>query len=486
MPQAGRAPHEREADMIGVIPSAGKGTRAYPYTKGIPKGMLEVGGEPNLARVIRIMRDQLQIVDIVLIIGRFGHAIRDYFGDGSRFGVRLTYVENDAVDRGLSYSLLLSKPHVDDHFCVILSDECYVGTNHHELLALPYRDHLATCAVAATSATETICENYAVSVSNGRVTRIVEKPAEAGDALLGMGTWVFSPEIYGHLEAALASPAEGPSDPVSVLGRLCARGVAIAPFHLRGAYVNINRRDHLNLANNLVRSLAFEQRSAALVALAKGSIDVTQRVVDEFRALGRFSRIVVVTPPEGAAPADVEHVRAPSSAYGAMMTAGLDRAASADIMFTVLADGSFSPADVPKFLEYLKDADLVVGTRTSRQLVHQGTNMRGVVRIAHVLLGRLIDAVWWGFEPRFTDVGCAYRALWAASYRLIRPKLVANGPEYFVEMVLETLKCRRRVIEIPVNFRLRRPGMREREQTLRTFVTVAWCIIARRFASIRA
>jgi hypothetical protein len=52
--------------------------------------------------------------------------------------------------------------------------------------------------------------------------------------------------------------------------------------------------------------------------------------------------------------------------------------------------------------------------------------------------------------------------------------------------VLETLKCRRRVIEIPVHFRLSRPGLREQEQTVRTFVAVAWCILTRRFSSIRA
>lgn len=468
--------------MIGVIPSAGKGTRAYPYTKGIPKGMLEVGGEPNLERVIRIMRDQLQITDIVVIVGNFGHVIRDYFGDGSRFGVRLTYVENTAIDKGLSHSILLSRPHVHDYFCVMLADECYVATNHHELLTTPYRAALATCAVTTTNTPEKICENYAVSVADGRVRAIVEKPATPGDALLGLGTWVFSPEIFTHLEAALATPAEGPSDPVSVLGRLCARGTPIVPFHLRGAYVNINSRDQLNLANNLVRSLDFEARTLALVLLAKGSIGDTTRVLEEFRSQQRFRQIVVVTPSTGSAPAGVEHVRAGDGNYGAMMRAGLDHA-DADILVTAVADGSFTPADIPKFLEYLKDADLVVGTRTTRQLVHQGTNMRGIVRLAHVALGRFVELIWWGFEPRFTDVGCGYRALWSSTYRLIRPRLRATGPEYFVEMVLETLKCRRRVIEIPVNFRVRRPDIREPEQTLRTFLSAALCILTRRFGS---
>lgn len=469
--------------MIGVIPSAGKGTRAYPYTKGIPKGMLEVAGQPNLERVIRIMRDQLQIVDIVIIVGNFGHVIREYFGDGSRCGVRLTYVENTEVDKGLSHSILLARPHVREHFCVMLADECYVETNHHELLTTAYRSAVATCAVMSANSPERLRENYAVSVADGRICSIVEKPAEPAEgALLGVGTWVFSPEIFTHLEAALAAPEQSPRDPVSVLGQLCARGVPIMPFYLDGAYVNINSRDQLNLANNLIRSLNFDARTLALVLLAKGPCDDTRRVVDEFRALGRFTQIIVVTPPGGQAPAGVDHVRAATAAHGAMMAAGLDHA-SADILFTVLADGSFAPADVPKFLEYLKDADLVVGTRTTRQMVHQGTNMRGIVRLAHVVLGRMIELTWWGYEPRFTDAGCAYRALWASSYRLIRPRLRTVGPEFFVAMVLETLQCRRRVIEIPVNFRVPRPGLRDDEQTLATFWSIAWCILARRFRS---
>jgi hypothetical protein len=151
-----------------------------------------------------------------------------------------------------------------------------------------------------------------------------------------------------------------------------------------------------------------------------------------------------------------------------MMRAGLD-AATADILITAWSDGSFWPSDLPKFLEYLKDADLVVGTRTTRQLIQQGTNMRGTVWAANVILAKFLELIWWTREPRFTDVGCAYRALWSSTYRLIRPRLRAVGPEYSVEMLVEALRCRKRVIEIPVSFLVRRKGIKEKDQTLRTF-----------------
>jgi dTDP-glucose pyrophosphorylase len=470
--------------MIGVIPAAGHGTRAYPYTKGIPKSMLEVAGSPNLTRVIAIMRDQLHIQDIVVIIGEFGQVIRQYFGDGSAVGVRLTYVENDAIDKGLSYSILLSRPYVDDHFCVILGDECYLDSNHAELLTTPYRRWLATCAVQPTEAEESIHQNYAVHVDNGLIRRIVEKPKDTRGALLGMGTFVFSPAFFEHLERALSATDDRPRDPVSVLGRLCAEGAEIAPFYLRGRYVNINNRDQLNRANYLVRSNAFSERTLALVLMYKGSMDATRRTVAEFHHLGRFRQIVLVMPPQLSAPADLPAacVMAPSDQYGAMMHAGLD-AADADVLITALSDGSFAPGDVQKFLEYLKDADLVVGTRTTRQLIEQGTNMRGIVRFAHVLLAKLLEFFWWGFEPRLTDVGCTYRALWSSTYRLIRPNLTTSGPEYAVEMLLETLRCRKRVIEIPVTFRLRQPGLKEKDQTVRTFLAALSLIVRRRIAA---
>ena len=474
--------------MVGVIPAAGHGTRAYPYTEGIPKGMLEIAGEPNIARIIAIMRKQLQISEIVVVFGSFGEVIRDYFGDGSRFGVRLTYVQNDAIEKGLSYSILLTKAYVKDHFCVILADECYVDSNHAELLATDYRKHVATCAVAKLNQPEQLLENYAVYLNNGSIERIVEKPKQPDDALLGLGTFIFSPEFYGHLEAALAAPTAESNDPVSILGRLCRQGQRVAPFFMRGLYVNINDRDQLNLANNLVRSHNFDKYTVALALLMKGTVEDTLRTLADFRALQRFQQLLVVVPPEITLPkdalGDALAVTAPSSEYGDLMRTGFD-AANADIIVVAHADGSFSPGDVHKFLEYLKDADFVVGTRTTRQLVQQGTNMRGIVRLAHVLLAKLLEIVWWSFEPRFTDVGCTYRALWSSTYKLIRPNLRMSGPGYSVEMLLETLQCRKRIIEIPVSFHIRRKGMKEKDQTLGIFMTIVALIVGRRFASAR-
>ena len=76
----------------------------------------------------------------------------------------------------------------------------------------------------------------------------------------------------------------------------------------------------------------------------------------------------------------------------------------------------------------------------------------------NVAVGKIIEALWWNQEPRFTDVGCTYRAVWKTSYRAIRPYLAAKGPDFSPEMMIAVLICRRRIIEIPVSYRRRFGG----------------------------
>src|SRR5437867_13046117 len=85
-------------ELIGVIPAAGRGVRAYPYTDTIPKCMLEVDGVPLVRRNVELLRDQLGIDDIRIVFGHRGEVIRDYLGDGAGLGVRLRYLPNPRLD----------------------------------------------------------------------------------------------------------------------------------------------------------------------------------------------------------------------------------------------------------------------------------------------------------------------------------------------------------------------------------------------------
>lgn len=132
--------------------------------------------------------------------------------------------------------------------------------------------------------------------------------------------------------------------------------------------------------------------------------------------------------------------------------------ASGDILVLVEADGTFRAKDLGKLLEFLKDADMAIGTRTTREMIEQGANMHGLLRWGNVIVGKLVEALWWSHEPRFTDVGCTYRALWKESYQRIRPHLTRTDAAFSPEMMIEMIRVNGRVIEIPVSYYGRKGG----------------------------
>ena len=79
---------------IGVVAAAGKGRRIHPRSALLPKVMLEVAGKPLLTRNLELMRDALGVEHVVVIVGHLGERIRETYGDGSRLGLMLEYVEN--------------------------------------------------------------------------------------------------------------------------------------------------------------------------------------------------------------------------------------------------------------------------------------------------------------------------------------------------------------------------------------------------------
>jgi NDP-sugar pyrophosphorylase family protein len=81
-----------------VILAAGKGTRMGELTRAIPKPMLEVEGKPVLQRIVEGLRDEARIGEIFIVTGWCGDVIRDYFGDGARFGVKVAYGDQVVQD----------------------------------------------------------------------------------------------------------------------------------------------------------------------------------------------------------------------------------------------------------------------------------------------------------------------------------------------------------------------------------------------------
>ena len=106
--------------MQTVIMAGGKGTRIASVNAEVPKPMLEVCGKPILEHQIEVLKRQ-KLTDIILVIGYLGSVIRDYFQDGSKYGVHISYIEEKEL-LGTAGSFYYLKDIIQDDFFLLNGD----------------------------------------------------------------------------------------------------------------------------------------------------------------------------------------------------------------------------------------------------------------------------------------------------------------------------------------------------------------------------
>ncbi len=227
-------------NLIGIIPAAGSGIRARPYTYEMHKGMFLLDGKPNLERHIDLMRDDMGIEEIVIVLGYMGDTIEAHFGDGSEFGVRLHYVQNQHLDKGWAWSVLLAKPFMAGrNGLVTLADEFYLDTNLGAIVDGDYESQSAVVAVKSVDDPSLIRKNFSVERDGSRVIRLTENPVSTPNDLLGMATFLIRPEVLVALEEAFDGGR--PSlDFVTFVDDLIRAGHDVATFDVEGDYINLN------------------------------------------------------------------------------------------------------------------------------------------------------------------------------------------------------------------------------------------------------
>src|SRR5882724_490070 len=474
--------------MKGLIPAAGAGVRAYPATRFQPKVLLAIAGKPVIVRNIEIMRDQLGVRDITIIVGYFADQIRAALGNGEQLGVQLDYVVCANPKIGLAQGLLPALDRFDAPFVAILGDEIYLDTNHGQILDLDLGSAVAACAVMETEDKRQIRKNYSLEITDGRIAGVVEKPSAPANNLLGVGTYLLQPRIADWIRKTPPSPRSGRVEFTDALMRAIEGGERVLPVPLAGQYFNINTIEDYNDANYAARDRNFERYRVSVIVPAYNEEESLGYVIDDFRP--HVDEVLVVDNSSQDRTAEVarQHgARVETVAlqgYGDTIKYGLDHAAG-DILVVVEADHSFRAKDLGKLREYLKDADMVIGTRTTRQMVEQGSNMRGLLRWGNVIVGKIVEVLWWGQEPRFTDVGCTYRAIWKEAWFKIRDRMEGVGPEFSPEMMIEILRARQRVLEIPVSYYPRVGGSSKHSDSYwkisRTALRMLKTIVRKRF-----
>jgi NDP-sugar pyrophosphorylase family protein len=104
-----------------AILAGGLGTRLYSLTERLPKALIEINGEPFLAHQLRLLRTR-GIERVVLCLGQHGECIREYAGDGARFGLAIDYSFDGPVLLGTAGAVRNALPLLGDAFFVMYGD----------------------------------------------------------------------------------------------------------------------------------------------------------------------------------------------------------------------------------------------------------------------------------------------------------------------------------------------------------------------------
>jgi glucose-1-phosphate thymidylyltransferase len=191
-----------------LVLSGGSGTRLRPITHTSAKQLLPVANKPVLFYGLEAIRD-VGIRDVGIVVGETAPAIRKAVGDGSAFGLDVTYISQEAP-LGLAHAVLVARDYLgDDDFVMYLGDNFIVGGI--TSLVEQFRNGNPDAQIMLTKVPDPRQFGVAELDAAGRVVSLEEKPEHPKSELALVGVYIFSPlvhEAVRHLKPSCRNELE--------------------------------------------------------------------------------------------------------------------------------------------------------------------------------------------------------------------------------------------------------------------------------------
>jgi len=231
--------------MKAVILCGGKGTRLRPYTYSVPKPMLMLGKKPILEYVVDNLRKH-DFKDIIITTGYRKEQIMEYFGDGSKFGVKITYAQEDEANPlNTAGSILPVKNSLEnDSFLVVMGDHM---TNIN--LKKFFDDHKKSGCIAtlALKKTGTPLEYGVAHIDeNNAIERFEEKPIVQN--LINSGIYAFEPIIFKYIK-------EKDDFAKNVFPRLLETKNSIHTYTFEEYWLDVGRKEDYEKLNDTIATI---------------------------------------------------------------------------------------------------------------------------------------------------------------------------------------------------------------------------------------
>jgi dTDP-glucose pyrophosphorylase len=230
------APRIAEKPNVAVILAGGLGSRLSPLTDKKPKPLLPVGGRPVLETIIRQLHDH-GIHHMYFAVNHLADAIKDHFGAGEKFGIKIDYIEeNKRLGTAGPLGLLAEVP--EEPFIVMNGD---ILTNVDFSDMLNYHKENNAIATVATRTFEFEVPFGVIENDGHQIIRITEKPVRQFQ--VNAGIYVFEPEVLSRISS------NEHLDMPEFISALIDDGKAVAGFPIHEYWTDIGRLEDLNHAS---------------------------------------------------------------------------------------------------------------------------------------------------------------------------------------------------------------------------------------------
>jgi glucose-1-phosphate thymidylyltransferase len=182
--------------MKGVVLHGGAGTRLRPLTHTGPKQLIPIANKPMSLYAIETLR-HAGVIDIAVVLGSLGpEKVQEYYGEGDKFGVKITYI-HQGEPKGIAHAVKLTESFVlDEPFVVFLADNILKG-GIQEMV-----DEFEKSQAAAEIA---LCHvrnprNFGIAeLKDGKIARLIEKPKDPPSDLALVGIYLFRKPIFNAI-----------------------------------------------------------------------------------------------------------------------------------------------------------------------------------------------------------------------------------------------------------------------------------------------
>lgn len=238
--------------MKAVILAAGKGTRMKEITRTIPKPMVLIQGTPMLEHIIRFI-ESAGITDLGIVVGYKREIVQDHFGDGSRLGVDITYIEQKEQN-GTGAALHLARDFADgEQIFFTFGDVLTPSENYAGMLAY-YHDKPCD-ALLGLNTVDDPYRGAAVYLDNDNtVIDIIEKPAKGTSTtkLNNAGLMVLASDIFEYTGKLSLSP-RGEYELTDVFTMLRKDGKCLKGYRLTGYWKDVGTPEDIDTMNDILK-----------------------------------------------------------------------------------------------------------------------------------------------------------------------------------------------------------------------------------------